>query len=62
MKATDIWTIHPLADPQAVIRGETYRITMLTDRLVRLEYAQDGQFRDAATQTALNRCRRRKKG
>ncbi|MBR2854583.1 MAG: hypothetical protein IKE81_09690 [Clostridia bacterium] len=55
MKATDIWTIHPLADPQAVIRGETYRITMLTDRLVRLEYAQDGQFRDAATQTALNR-------
>ncbi len=55
MKATDIWTIRPLADPRAVIRGEHYRITLLTERLVRLEYAADGVFRDTATQTALNR-------
>jgi len=55
MKATDIWTIRPQADPRAVIRGEGYRITILTDRLVRLEYARDGQFRDSATQTVLNR-------
>ena len=55
MKATDIWTIRPLSDPRAVIRGETYRITILTDRLVRLEYAGDGQFRDSATQTVLTR-------
>ena len=55
MKATDIWTIRPLADPRAVIRGEGYRITVLTDRLLRLEYAADNRFRDTATQMALCR-------
>ena len=55
MKATDIWTIRPAADPRAVIRGDGYRITLLTDRLLRLEYAADNSFRDTATQMALCR-------
>ena len=55
MKATDIWKIQPQADPRAVIRGEKYRITVLTDRLFRLEYAEDRQFQDTATQMALCR-------
>ena len=55
MKATDIWTIRPAADPQAIIRGEGYRITVLTDRLLRLEYDADNRFRDTATQMALCR-------
>ena len=55
MKANELWTIRPQADPQAVIRGEKYRITILTSRLLRLEYAGNGAFRDTATQTALCR-------
>ena len=55
MKATNLWDIRPLADDRAVIRGKTYRITVLTDRLLRLEYEENGRFRDTATQTALCR-------
>ncbi|MFT4005611.1 MAG: glycoside hydrolase family 31 protein [Lacrimispora sp.] len=38
-----------------VVQGEKYRITMLTDGLVRLEYCEDGAFEDRPTQMALNR-------
>lgn len=39
----------------AVVQGEKYRITMLTDALVRLEYSEDGKFEDRASQCVLNR-------
>ncbi len=55
MKATDIWNIRPLARPEAVVRGKDFRITVLTDRLLRLEYEENGHFRDTATQTVLCR-------
>ena len=55
MKANELWTIRPQADPRSVLRGEKYRITILTSRLLRLEYAADGAFRDTATQMALCR-------
>ena len=55
MKAADIWQICPAADPKAVILGKTYRITVLTDRLLRLEYEGNGRFCDTATQLALCR-------
>ena len=45
----------PLADPRAVLRGATYRITVLTDGLLRLEYADDGVFEDRASAFALHR-------
>ncbi len=35
---------------QAVLRGRTYRITVLTERLVRLEYHPNGTFFNAPTQ------------
>ena len=38
-----------------VIQGEKYRFTLLTDRLVRMEYCEDGVFEDLATQVVLNR-------
>ncbi|MBM2620324.1 hypothetical protein JIG36_32905 [Actinoplanes sp. LDG1-06] len=47
--------MHPVADPQAVVRGDRYRITVLTDGLVRLEYAEDGVFEDRASTFAVNR-------
>lgn len=46
---------HPVADPRAVVVGPTYRITVLTDGLVRLEHSSDGDFEDRASTFALNR-------
>lgn len=46
---------HPVACESNVIQGKQYRITVLTSRLLRLEYSEDGIFNDAATQTVLNR-------
>ncbi|GAA1995616.1 alpha-glucosidase (family GH31 glycosyl hydrolase) [Nakamurella flavida] len=45
----------PVVDPAAVVRGETWRISVLTDGLLRLEYAADGVFEDRASTFALNR-------
>ena len=46
---------HPLANPENVIKGDKYRITVLTEQLLRLEYSEDGEFIDAASQTVVNR-------
>ena len=41
----------PVALSDNMIIGEKYRITVLTEALVRLEYSEDGVFEDRATQT-----------
>ena len=46
---------HPLADPKNVVKSNKYRITVLTEHLLRLEYSEDGEFIDAASQTVVNR-------
>lgn len=38
-----------------VIQGKKYRFTILTDRLVRLEYSESGVFEDRATQNVIFR-------
>lgn len=38
-----------------MIIGEKYRITVLTDRLIRLEYSSEGRFEDRKTFTVVNR-------
>lgn len=38
-----------LANPKSIIKGMKYRITILTERLVRLEYNEDGIFFDQPT-------------
>ncbi|GAB3286152.1 TIM-barrel domain-containing protein [Kineosporia babensis] len=45
----------PVADPAAVITGARYRITILLDGLVRLEYSEHGVFEDRASTFAVNR-------
>lgn len=45
----------PCAKKQNIVQGERYRITMLTEGLLRLEYSEDGIFEDRATQFALFR-------
>ncbi len=55
MRFTDLWPIRPLANPQAVVQGDGYRITVLTDRLLRLEYNPENVFCDTATQAVICR-------
>ena len=43
------------ANPASVIKGNTFRITVLTERLVRIEYNPSGMFVNAPTQLALCR-------
>ena len=45
----------PIAIEENVVIGSCYRITMLTEGLVRLEYSEDGIFEDRATQMAFYR-------
>ncbi len=39
-----------LANPACVLSGDKYRITVLTERLIRLEYSEEGQFEDSPTE------------
>lgn len=45
----------PKADERAVIKGDIYRFTVLTDRMIRIEYNDNGIFEDRATQVVVNR-------
>ena len=45
----------PKADERAVIKGDKYRFTVLTDRMIRIEYNKNGSFEDRATQIVVNR-------
>ena len=38
------------------LQGKTYRISILTERLIRLEYNENGLFEDGPTQKVVNRC------
>lgn len=56
-KMRDIYKIknHPECHRDAVVQGSNYRFTVLTSRLIRLEYNNKGLFEDRVTQTVLNR-------
>jgi alpha-glucosidase (family GH31 glycosyl hydrolase) len=45
----------PAADPAAVVRSGDVRFTLLTDRLVRMEWSPDGTFEDRASLVFINR-------
>ncbi|MCT4398515.1 alpha-xylosidase [Pediococcus ethanolidurans] len=40
---------------ESIIKGTNYRFTVLTERLIRLEYSDNGQFEDRTTQVVQNR-------
>jgi hypothetical protein len=46
---------NPIPDPESVIKGDKYRLAVLTTGLFRLEYAPDGEFEDRASTFAVNR-------
>ncbi|HEV2886028.1 MAG TPA: TIM-barrel domain-containing protein, partial [Jatrophihabitans sp.] len=45
----------PVADQRAIVQGPDYRITVLTDGLLRLERSAEGSFEDRASAFAINR-------
>ena len=46
---------HPIARPEAVVTVKNARFTLLTDRLIRLEYSQTGRFEDRPSQAFWHR-------
>ena len=46
---------NPLARPEAVVIDGNARFTVLTDRLIRMEWAEDGVFEDRASLAIINR-------
>lgn len=52
---TDILDIRPVADSKAMVTGKNYRFTVLTDRMIRMEWSDDGIFEDRATKFAVCR-------
>ena len=44
-----------LPNANHVIKGNKYRITVLSDLLVRLEYSETGAFEDRPTELVMNR-------
>ncbi len=46
---------NPHADPNAVVIVGNARFTMLTDRLIRMEWSENGSFEDNATLAVVNR-------
>lgn len=44
-----------IANPKSIIKGDKYRITLLSDSLLRLEYSENGIFEDRATEHVFNR-------
>ena len=45
----------PCANEKAIVCGEKYRFTILTSKLIRIEYNENSIFEDRATQTVINR-------
>ena len=43
------------SNPGAIIKGDKYRFTILTERLIRLEYSNDAKFDDRASELVLCR-------
>ena len=43
------------SNEKAILKGKKYRITILTERLIRLEYSDDGVFEDRPTKMVFHR-------
>lgn len=50
-----VFNMKPKADERFVVKGDNYRFTVLTEKILRLEYSPDGMFEDRATRIAFNR-------
>jgi alpha-glucosidase (family GH31 glycosyl hydrolase) len=48
-------TFHPDANPEAVVTAQNVRFTVLTDRLIRMEYSPENKFEDRPSQAFWHR-------
>ena len=55
MRPELIAATHPETRPENIIKGDCWRISVLTESLLRLEYSPEGIFEDRATQSVWNR-------
>lgn len=46
---------HNKAKQNAIFQGQNYRITILSERLIRFEYSEEGVFYDGLTERVINR-------
>ena len=46
---------NPVADPQAIVSADKARFTLLTSRMIRLEFSPDGDFEDRPSQIFWHR-------
>ena len=49
------WETRPIAGNCNIVKGKDFRITVLTDALIRIEFDKDGIFEDRASQTVFYR-------
>lgn len=49
------YRVSPMMNPASVLAGDCWRVGVITDSLIRLEWQDDGRFEDQPTQTVLNR-------
>lgn len=47
--------VRPVAHSDAIVAGDKYRFSILTDGLLRFEWSEDGKFEDRASTFAVNR-------
>lgn len=50
-----MFKLNPISKKEAIIKGDKWRFTILTDALIRIEYSEDGVFEDRATQVVIDR-------
>ena len=55
MRPELIAATHPETRPENIVKGDCWRISVLTESLLRLEYSPEGVFEDRATQSVWNR-------
>ena len=44
-----------MADPRSIVQGDGWRFTVLTERMIRMEYSVNNQFVDKQTQIVVDR-------
>ena len=47
--------MHPAMSPDTTLQGEHWRIGLITESLIRLEWSDSGEFEDRATLMAVDR-------
>ncbi len=51
----ELFGIDPKSSKKAIVKGDKYRFTVLTNRMIRAEWSEDGVFEDRPTKMAVNR-------